>query len=116
MAWSTSGVVDIFPNATVGTGSMAAGDLRIPSGDITSYVAVSNTNPGASELVFGLCETMHSKIQSDAASSPAQDNCQSSSTQTLIGSTLTKTYTFTVKLNFNEASTLASLNVVSENE
>ena len=116
MAWSTSGVVDIFPNATVGTGSMAAGDLRIPSGDITSYVAVSDTDPGASELVFGLCETMHSKIQSDAASSPAQDNCQSSSTQTLIGSTLTKTYTFTVKLDFNEASTLASLNVVSENE
>ena len=111
MAWSTSGVQDIFAGA-----SMTGGALTIPSGTITSYVPLTDTDPGASELVFGLCETMHSKIQSDAATSPAQDNCQSSSVQTLVGSTLTKTYTFTVKLNFNEASTLASLNVVSENE
>ena len=58
MAWSTSGVTDIFAGA-----SMTGGALTIPSGTITSYIPITNTNPGASELVFGLCETMHSKSE-----------------------------------------------------
>ena len=114
MVWAgNSGIADnLFTGAQVGTGSMAAGDVRIPSGTITSYIPTNldvATDPdgGASDFVFGMCETMHHKV-----SGAQLTNLTSTSTSTLAGGVLTKTYEFVVKLDFNEASNIANLNVV----
>lgn len=103
MAWATSGVADVFTGATV-----SAGDLTLPSGSITSFIPTSAASPGASEMVFGLCETMHT-----AVTGAALTNVTSSATSSLSGGTLTKIYTFTVKLDFNEANNIGNLNVKS---
>jgi hypothetical protein len=50
---------------------------------------------------------MHHKV-----SGAQLTNLTSTSTSTLAGGVLTKTYEFVVKLDFNEASNIANLNVV----
>lgn len=108
MAWAgNSGIADnLFPGATVNNGI-----VTIPSGRIISYspAALSvDTDPdgGASDFVFGMCETMHSGV-----SAAALTNVTSQASSNLSGSTLTKTYSFTVSLNFNEAAQVEMLNV-----
>jgi len=103
MAWAgNSGIADnLFSGATV-----SAGALTIPSGTITSYTPTSISSPSASEFVFGMCETMSKKV-SDAQLT----NVTSTSSSSLSGSTLTKVYTFTVRLDFNEANNIGNLNV-----
>lgn len=100
----------IFKLAGVGqTPTISAGDITIPSGTITSYVPVSNTSPAASEFVFGMCETMH-----DAVKDGGLVNCKSAVGTQLVGSTtLKKTYTFTINLDFVDAN-LANLDVKAE--
>lgn len=97
---SLASVTGIFPGATV-----LGGDLTIPSGTITSFDPVSTTNPGGYELVYGLLETMHSKVGDNYS------NMSSSvSTSTVGGNLLRRRYTFSVDLDFTD-SVLDSLNV-----
>ena len=110
MAWAgNSGIADnLFTGATISNGA-----VTIPSGTITSYIPTNldvavDPDGGASEFVFGMCETLNTKV---AAAS--LNDVTASSTSTLAGSTLTKTYTFTVKLNFNESANIGNLNVQS---
>ena len=110
MAWAgNSGIADnLFTGATISNGA-----VTIPSGTITSYIPTSldvavDPDGGASEFVFGMCETLNSKV-----SAAGLTNVTSSASSNLSGSTLTKIYTFTVKLDFNESSNIGNLNVKS---
>lgn len=79
--------------------TISNGDITIPSGSIVSYVPSSNTSPAASEFVFGMCETMHRAVVDGGLT-----NCTSSVGTQLVGSTtLKKTYTFVVNLDFASA-------------
>jgi len=89
MAFSTSGVNEIFASATVSNG-----DLTIPSGSINSFVPTSTTSPGVYEMCYGLLDTM-----SDAISTGNLTNVTASTSQNLSGSTLNRTYSFTVRLD-----------------
>ena len=109
MVWAgNSGIADnLFTGATISNGA-----VTIPSGTITSYIptdldVANDADGGASEFVFGMCETMHHKV-----SGASLTNLTSSSTSTLSGGVLTKTYEFVVKLDFNEANNIGNLNVV----
>lgn len=106
MAWANDSIADIFAGATV-----ADGDVTIPSGTVTSFVPTSVTNPGASEFVFGMLETMH-----HAVSGAALTNVTSTSTTSLIddGTVLLKNYTYTVRLDFGVNTLIDTLNVKDE--
>lgn len=87
---SLASVTGIFPGATVSSGA-----LTIPSGTVVSYDPTSTTNPGGYELVYGLLETMHSKVGSNYS------NMESSvSTSTVGTGILRRRYTFSVDLSF----------------
>tara|TARA_B100002019_G_C21247927_1_gene589410 strand:- start:1455 stop:1772 length:318 start_codon:yes stop_codon:yes gene_type:complete len=88
----------IFPNITAG--DINAGDITIPNGDITSFTPTNHDTSGAAEFVFGMCETMH-----QAVSTGGLTNCTTSVGTQLVGdTTLKKTYTFVVNLDFTNAS------------
>ena len=105
MPFSTSGITEIFPGATV-----SDGDLTIPSGNITSYVPVSSTNPGVYEMVYGLLETMSTAVATGNAT-----NLTVTRNQNLLnnGTVLQKTYTFVVRLDFDQ-SIYDDLNILPE--
>lgn len=88
----------IFPNITAG--DINAGDITIPNGDITSFTPTNHDTSGAAEFVFGMCETMHQAVNTGGLT-----NCTTSVGTQLIGdTTLKKTYTFVVNLDFTNAS------------
>jgi hypothetical protein len=94
-------VTGVFPGASV-----SDGDLTLPSGSVVSFTPVSATDPGGSEMVFGLCETMYQKVS--VSSNPfvkAQVN-----TVSIDASTLRRTYTFSVDLDLSQTG-LENLNV-----
>lgn len=95
MPFSTSSITEVFPNATV-----LSGDLTINSGDITSYVPVSSTNPSVYEMVYGLLETMSAAVATGNAINLTVNRGQSLTNN---GTVLQKTYNFVVRLNFDPA-------------
>jgi hypothetical protein len=105
MPFSTSGITEIFPNATV-----SAGSLTIPSGNITSYIPVSSTNPGVYEMVYGLLETMSTAVATGNATNLTVEKTQALTNN---GTVLQKTYSFVVRLDFNE-SIYDDLNILPE--
>lgn len=106
MAWANDSIADIFPGATV-----VSGDVKIPSGTVTSFVPSSVTDPGASEFVFGMLETMH-----HAVSGAQLTNLTSTSTTSLVddGTVLLKNYTYSVRLDFGVNTLIDNLNVKDE--
>lgn len=96
-AFTTSG---IFPTSSAGGALSAAlqGDCGVTQGDIDSA--------DGSEIIFNLCNHMHSVISSGTAT-----KVRSTSTQNLSGTRLTKSYTFTVDLDLTD---IGDLNVQDE--
>lgn len=79
--------------------TISNGAITIPSGTIVSYIPIGQTDPSAAEFVFGMCETMHQAVVDGGLT-----NCTSSVGTQLVGSTtLKKTYTFVVNLDFASA-------------
>lgn len=91
MAFSTNSVAEIFPGATVSNA-----DLTIPSGAINSYIPSDVTTPSVYEMCFGLLDTM-----AGAVATGNLTNLTVTQNQGLSGNTLTKTYNFTVRLDFD---------------
>lgn len=69
-----------------------------------------STNDG-SEVAFNLLNHMYDKISAQTATINGADNVRVSTSESLAGTTLTKSYTFTFDLNFSDVS---SLNVENE--
>lgn len=105
MAFSSNSVTEVFPNASVAVD----GTLSIPSGDINSYAPTDDTTPGVYEMCFGLLDTM-----AGAVATGNLTNLTVVQGQGLSGSTLTKTYNFTVRLDFNTDTLDEVLDVKSE--
>jgi hypothetical protein len=99
---SLASITGVFPGATVSSGA-----LTIPSGDVISFIPSSATNPGGSEMVFGLLETMQRAVGSTYTYVKSTVN-----STTVDATTLRRTYTFTVDLDLNETG-LENLNVKS---
>ena len=95
---------DVFSGASV-----SSGNLTIPSGSIVSYVPQSSGSPGATEMIFGLLETMHRSV---ASGNPV--NVTSSVSSSFGNNVLSRFYTFQVNLDFNPEVSLEGLNVVLE--
>lgn len=104
MAFSTSGITEVFPGATV-----SGGDLTLVSGSINSFTPSSATEPGVYEMCFGLLDTM-----AEAVATGSLQNITVATNQSLIGTTLTKNYNFTVKLAFDGDSITPLLDVIAE--
>lgn len=96
-AFTTSG---IFPTSAAGgiLSDVLKDDCGVTQGDIDSA--------DGSEIIFNLCNHMHSVISSGTAT-----KVRSSSTQNLSGTRLTKSYTFTVDLDLTD---IGDLNVQDE--
>jgi len=105
MPFSTSGITEIFPTSTV-----VDGDLVINSGDVTSYIPVSSTNPGVYEMVYGLLETMSAAVATGNATNLTVIRGQNLTNN---GTVLQKTYNFVVRLDFDPA-VYNDLNVLAE--
>jgi hypothetical protein len=97
-------VQDVFSGATV-----SSGNLTIPSGSIVSYVPTTSGNPPATEMVFGLLETMHRAVTSG---NPV--NITTTVSNSFGNNVLSRFYTFQVNLDFNPEVSLENLNVVVE--
>jgi hypothetical protein len=97
-------VQDVFNGASV-----SDGDLTIPSGSIVSYVPSTSGNPPATEMVFGLLETMHRAV---ASGNPV--NVTSTVNSSFGNNVLSRFYTFQVNLDFNPEVSLENLDVVAE--
>lgn len=104
MAFSTESIQEIYSNAKIVVDATHGTGLLIPSGDISTHFP-SAINTGVAELVWGLVDTL-----SDAVATGAYSNLRSSVSQSLAGNTLTKSYSFTVNLDFS-AGVDASVNV-----
>lgn len=105
---SLANVTGVFPGATVDNG-----DLTIPAGSITSWTPTSLTDPGGYELVYGLLETLNSKVGSNFTNMSSTVTSQVVGTAGAANSKLRRRYTFTVDLDFS-SSILSSLNVLPE--
>lgn len=103
MAFTTTNITEVFPNATVTVG----GDLTIPSGDINSYSPAVDDN--VSEMIYGLLDTM-----AGAVSTGNMTNLTVTQTQTLTGDTLVKRYNFVVNLSYNSDTVDEILDVKAE--
>ena len=96
-AFANSG---IFPNSTAGD------TLSNVLLDNTGAVLADITDADGSEIIFNLCNHMHSVISSSTAT-----KVRSSSTQNLSGTRLTKSYTFSIDLDLTD---IGDLNVQDE--
>ena len=100
---SLASVTGVFAGATVSSGA-----LTLPSGSVVSFTPSSTTSPGGYEMVFGLLESLHRAIGTN------YDTVSSSVTGRLTdATTLRRTYSFNVDLDFNSAA-IESLNVKPE--
>ena len=88
-AANLSSVADIFAGASV-----TSGILSIPSGTMISYNPSTITSPAGYEAAFGLVETIHRALVNFTGT-----QIESTSTQSISGSTLKKTYTIVCNLN-----------------
>ena len=104
MAFSTSGVTEVFPGATVSNG-----DLTLVSGSINSFIPTSTTVPGVYEMCFGLLDTM-----AEAVASGGLQYLTVNTSQSLAGTTLTKNYNFSVRLGFDGDTITPILDVIPE--
>jgi hypothetical protein len=88
---------------------VATGNLTIPSGSIVSYTPVTSGNPEATEMVFGLLESMYRAVTSGTPT-----YITATASNSFSGNVLSRFYTFQVSLDFNPESNLSTLNVVAE--
>lgn len=91
----------IFPSSDANTTSISdalVNDTDAVIGDVTGK--------DGSEIIFNLCNHMHSVISSSTAT-----KVRSSSTQNLSGTRLTKSYTFSIDLDLTD---ISDLNVQDE--
>jgi len=97
----------IFPH-----GDGSSGSINLDSSTFSGVLrgagcAASDisTNDG-SEVAFNLVNHLHTKIAAQTATINGADKVRVGTSESLAGTTLTKTYTFSFDLNFSDVSTL----------
>lgn len=105
---SFASITGVIANA-----STTNGILSFPSGSITSFIPIIETNPGGVEMVYGLLETLYVAVEGEVAVSGTTRLGASANSRLMGDDTLRKTYTFTVDLDI-AAGLWDTLNVKAE--